>query len=376
MLLRLSWAESGSPTCKQEKERKKERKKKERHALTSHRVQILWNSPPVTENRKPTKVPSPSGLPFRWWRTAWAARETFLRQYGGEAGRADSLLMIIKFCCFGAIRSVCFAFLSLSSGGKILVKQAKTMKTKRKEKKLTKSKFVERRRRWRRKNRSVTNKWWRWCQHLHLLRKSRLWWWSGGQNANSRGRSSLRLPSSGIGVIIIISRRRRRWGQGNGTGRQQRGYEIMKQNRLHDNDYPANNWNRNEKRSALAQRECEWEWNWNCLLPRFVPLIPPFLHLSFTLSPCVCVCWWLSAFKNLGQSSEHKQNLDDDGYLTMLNNKWVDTYTHTHTYTYMQYVSLDMCVCVCVCMQVIYLCVCACLGGSCVSVSLGVGVVK
>lgn len=169
------------------------------------------------------------------------------------------------------------------------------MKTKRKEKKLKKVSL------WKEedrgvgggKNRSVTNKWWRWCQHLHLLRKSRLWWWSGGQNANSRGRSSLRLPSSGIGVIIIIRRRRRRrWGQGSGTGRQQRGYEIMKQNRLHDNDYPANNWNRNEKRSALAQRECEWEWNWNCLLPlpRFVPLIPPFLHLSFTLSPCVCVC--------------------------------------------------------------------------------------
>lgn len=34
------------------------KRKKERHALTSHRVQILWNSPPVTENRKPTKVPS------------------------------------------------------------------------------------------------------------------------------------------------------------------------------------------------------------------------------------------------------------------------------------------------------------------------------
>lgn len=76
--------------------------------------------------------------------------------------------------------------------------------------------------------------------------------------------------------------------------------------------------------------------------------------LFHSVSVCVCVCWWLSAFKNLGQSSEHKQNLDDDGYLTMLNNKWVDTYTHTYTYTYMQYVSLDMCVCVCVCMQVIY----------------------
>lgn len=62
---------------------------------------------------------------------------------------------------------------------------------------------------------------------------------------------------------------------------------------------------------------------------------------------CVCVCVWsLSAFKNLGQSSEHKQNLDDDGYLTMLNNKWVDTYTYirTHTHTYMQCVSLDICV--------------------------------
>lgn len=70
-----------------------------------------------------------------------------------RGGRADSLLMIIKFCCFGAIRSVCFAFLSLSSGGKILVKQAKTMKTKRKEKKLKKSKFVERRRRWRSRRR-------------------------------------------------------------------------------------------------------------------------------------------------------------------------------------------------------------------------------
>lgn len=129
------WAEpkvGHPPVSRRKKERKKEGKK-ERHALTSHGVQILWNSPPVTENRKPTKVPSPSGLPFRWWRTAWAARETFLRRYGGEAGRADSLLMIIKFCCFGAIRSVCFAFLSLSSGGKILVKQAKTMKTKRKE---------------------------------------------------------------------------------------------------------------------------------------------------------------------------------------------------------------------------------------------------
>lgn len=163
------------------------------------------------------------------------------------------------------------------------------MKTKRKEKKLKKVSLWKEEEADRRgggggKNRSVTNKWWRWCQHLHLLRKSRLWWWSGGQNANSRGRSSLRLPSSGIGVIIIISR--------SGTGRQQRGYEIMKQNRLHDNDYSANNWNRNEKRSALAQRECEWEWNWNCLLPllRFVPLIPPFLHLSFTLSPRVCVC--------------------------------------------------------------------------------------
>lgn len=68
-------------------------------------------------------------------------------------GRADSLLMIIKFFSFGAIRSVCFAFLSLSGGGKILVKQAKTMKTKRKEKKLKKSKFVERRRRWRSRRR-------------------------------------------------------------------------------------------------------------------------------------------------------------------------------------------------------------------------------
>lgn len=91
--------------------------------------------------------------------------------------------------------------------------------------------------------------------------------------------------------------------------------------------------------------------------------------LFHSVPVCVCVCWWLSAFKNLGQSSEHKQNLDDDGYLTMLNNKWVDTYTHTHTYTYMQYVSLDMCVCACVYASNI-------LGGSCVSVSLGVGVVK
>lgn len=108
----------------------------------------------------------------------------------------------------------------------------------------------------------------------------------------------------------------------------------MKQNRLHDNDYPANNWNRNEKRSAalsiaLAQRECEWEWNWNCL--RHFSAIS--LHSVAIECVCVCVCW-LSAFKNLGQSSEHKQNLDDDGYLTMLNNKWVDTHTDTDTNTY------------------------------------------
>lgn len=60
------WAEpkvGHPPVSRRKKERRKERKK-ERHALTSHRVQILWNSPPVTENRKPTKVPSPSGLPF------------------------------------------------------------------------------------------------------------------------------------------------------------------------------------------------------------------------------------------------------------------------------------------------------------------------
>lgn len=156
MLLRLSSAESGSPTCKQEKEGKKEERKTRTHITWSANIMKF---PSVTENRKPTKVPSllplpqPRGLPFRWWRTAWAARETFLRRYGGEAGRADSLLMIIKFCCFGAIRSVCFAFLSLSSGGKILVKQAKTMKTKRKEKKLKKSKFVERRRRWKSRRR-------------------------------------------------------------------------------------------------------------------------------------------------------------------------------------------------------------------------------
>lgn len=54
------WAEpkvGHPPVSRRKKERRKERRK-ERHALTSHRVQILWNSPPVTENRKLTKVPS------------------------------------------------------------------------------------------------------------------------------------------------------------------------------------------------------------------------------------------------------------------------------------------------------------------------------
>lgn len=134
------WAEPkvGHPPVSRRKKKRRKERKKDTH---SHHMECkYYEIPPSNREQKANKgsvavAPSsrPRGLPFRWWRSAWAARETFLRRYGGETGRADSLLMIIKFCCFGAIRSVCFAFLSLSSGGKILVKQAKTMKTKRKE---------------------------------------------------------------------------------------------------------------------------------------------------------------------------------------------------------------------------------------------------
>lgn len=104
--------------------------------------------------------------------------------------------------------------------------------------------------------------------------------------------------------------------------RQKRGYEIMKQNRLHDNDYTNDNWNwnetenENENANGNGNRN-ELKWLLSC----------------HTQSVCLCVsvcnvC--VLAYKNLGQSSEYKQNLDDDGYLTVLNNKCVSTYTRTH----------------------------------------------